>query len=68
MTPDPTKLKQAREAANLTQAAAATALACSLRTVSRWETGATKPDERDLRAIAAVYGCHVGDLCEVANA
>ena len=68
MTTDPTKLKAAREAAGLTQAAAATALSCSLRTVSRWETGTTQPSERDLRAIAAVYGCQTADLCEVTDA
>ena len=62
MTPDPKRLRAAREAAGLTQAAASAALACSLRTVSRWETGATKPDDRDLRAIAAVYGCTVAEL------
>ena len=68
MQPDPNKLRQAREAANLTQAAASAALACSLRTVSRWETGTTQPSERDLRAIAAVYGCQTADLCEVTDA
>jgi transcriptional regulator with XRE-family HTH domain len=68
MQPDPKRLRQAREAANLTQAEASKALACSLRTVGRWEAGTTQPSDRDMRAIAAVYGCLVSELCEVANA
>ena len=68
MQPDPKRLRQAREAANLTQAQAAADLSCSLRTVGRWEAGTTQPNDMELRAIAVVYGCHVGDLCEVTNA
>jgi transcriptional regulator with XRE-family HTH domain len=67
MQPDPKRLRQAREAANLTQAQAAADLSCSLRTVGRWEAGTTQPSDRDLRAIAVVYGCHTSDLCEVPN-
>jgi transcriptional regulator with XRE-family HTH domain len=67
MQPDPKRLKAAREAANLTQAEASKALSCSLRTVGRWEAGTTQPSDRDLRAIAAVYGCQTSDLCEVAQ-
>jgi transcriptional regulator with XRE-family HTH domain len=68
MQPDPKRLRAAREAANLTQAAAAADLSCSLRTVGRWEAGTTQPSDRDLRAIAVVYGCHTSDLCEASNA
>jgi DNA-binding transcriptional regulator YiaG len=68
MTPDPKRLRAAREAANLTQAAASAALACSLRTVGRWEAGTTQPSARDLRVMADLYCCPMIDLCEVANA
>jgi transcriptional regulator with XRE-family HTH domain len=65
MTPDPKRLRQAREAANLTQDAAHKALSCSLRTVVRWESGDSKPSDTALLAIAAVYGVKWLDLCSV---
>ena len=68
MQPDPKRLRQAREAAILTQDEASKALSCSLRTIGRWEAGTTQPSARDLRVMADLYCCHVGDLCEVANA
>ena len=67
MTPDPKRLRAAREAANLTQQGAALQLWCSRRTVNRWDTGATKPTLRDLRAMSFIYRCNITDLCEVSS-
>ena len=65
MTPDPKKLRAAREAANLTQADARKALSCALRTIVRWESGDSKPSDTALLAVAAVYGVKWTDLCSV---
>jgi len=67
MTPDPKKLRAAREAANLTQQGAADLLSCSRRTVNRWEQSTAKPNARDLRVMADLYGCPMIELCEVSS-
>lgn len=51
-----------RVAANLLQEEAAASLQVDRSTVSKWETGDSRPRADKLLAIANLYGCNVSDL------
>ena len=51
-----------RVAANLLQEEAAASLQVDRSTVSKWETGDSRPRADKLMAIANLYGCNVSDL------
>ncbi len=56
------RLAAARSAANLTQAALASALDVKVFTIQRWEAGSRRPSEEDQRRIAGAVGAHVTAL------
>lgn len=62
------KLTQARKAAGLTQADIAARLSVSRQTVSRWESGQSKPSTEKLLALGALYGVSIDRLLNTENA
>lgn len=62
MTDLPEALGYARERAHYSQEEVASALGVSRAMVSYWETGARKPNDRQVSAIARLYGVELIDL------
>ena len=56
------KLKDARNAAGLTQESAAESLGVSRQTVSKWENGSADPSTTNLLALAKLYGVAAEEL------
>ena len=56
------KLRDARNAAKLTQESAAESLGVSRQTVSKWENGSADPSTTNLLALAKLYGVTAEDL------
>ena len=56
------KLRDARNAAKLTQESAAESLGVSRQTVSKWENGSADPSTTNLLALAKLYGVAAEDL------
>lgn len=56
------RLKQARNAAGMTQREAADASGIPLGTLRRWEQGVNDPDTDALIALADLYGCSTDDI------
>lgn len=56
------RIREMREACEMSQKRLADALGITPAAVSHWETGRRIPDARDLIAIAAALGCKVDDL------
>lgn len=54
--------RNARKAANLTQAQAAEKFGVTVATISLWELGTNRPNAKRLALIAEVYGCTIDDL------
>lgn len=57
-----TRLRKAREAAGLTQEAAADAIGISSQAIAQWESGKTSPAQHRLRKVAIVYKVPIGWL------
>lgn len=53
------RIKELREAADLTQAELAVQMGVSQNTISVWENGVAAPKTRDLPRLAFVLGCSV---------
>ena len=56
------KLKQARQAAGMTQAQLAEAIGCKQKDVSRWEAGLIEPGVLTVKKMAQALGCSMDDL------
>ena len=56
------KLKQARQAAGLTQAQLAERIGCLQKDISRWEAGIHEPGALTLKKMATALGCSMDDL------
>ena len=56
------KLRDARNAAKLTQESAAESLGVSRQTVSKWENGSADPSTTNLLALAKLYGVAAEEL------
>ena len=56
------KLRDARNAAGLTQESAAESLGVSRQTVSKWENGSADPSTTNLLALAKLYGVAAEEL------
>lgn len=57
-----TKLKNLREAAHLTQQAAAEKIGVGQSAISMWENGESVPRTETLAKIADTYNCSIQDL------
>nr|WP_325300370.1 helix-turn-helix transcriptional regulator [uncultured Dysosmobacter sp.] len=58
------ELKEMRKAANLTQAAVATALGVTQAGISKWERGTDRPTVDKLRPLAILYGRPVAEVLD----
>ncbi len=58
------RLKELREAAQLTQLELGTRLNVEQNTVSQWESGARNPRADKLPQLARILGCTINDLFE----
>ena len=56
------KLKQARQAAGLTQVQLAERIGCLQKDVSRWESGLHEPGALTLKKMAQALGCSMDNL------
>lgn len=56
------RIRELREAAELTQGQLATQLGLSQCTISAWETEVYLPKSRQLPVLARVFGCEINDL------
>lgn len=56
------RIRELREAAELTQGQLATHLGLSQCTISAWETEVYLPKSRQLPVLARVFGCEISDL------
>lgn len=56
MSNEKRRYREARERAGLKPEEACVRLGISISTLYNWEKGRTKPDARDLRAMAEAYG------------
>lgn len=56
------KLKQARQAAGLTQVQLAERIGCLQKDVSRWEAGLHEPGALTLKKMAQALGCSMDNL------
>lgn len=63
-----TRIKELRQAANLTQAKFAEYMGVTQSTVSQWEAGTVFPAAAKLARMAEVLGCTVGELFAKAEA
>ena len=55
-------LKQARQAAGMTQKQLADALGCKVKDISRWENGHVEPGVLTVKKMAQALGCSMDDL------
>lgn len=62
MTNLPAALGRARERAHYSQEEAASALGVSRAMISYWESGTRKPNDRQIGALASIYGIEMIDL------
>ena len=58
----PAALERARERAHYSQEEAASALGVSRAMISYWESGKRNPNDRQLGALASIYGIELIDL------
>ena len=58
------RLKEAREAAGLTQVALGESVGVEQHTISQWESGHRTPRADKLPLLARVLGCKIDDLFE----
>lgn len=62
--PHPTQLERWRRRAELTKTAAARLIGCNRQTLGKWESGASSPSLKAIRAIARHYGVRPFDVAQ----